>query len=343
MNKLNDKMILKVTDTFDEAAKLYYYNSINEELDNTRVTNYYKETGRLNYYEALLKVISYFLEIDDITSSHLDDDVIIKIQNLFDSLIDEIEKDGLNNEELRKALLLLDIKGFKNLNYSLDIITPDNVGLIIAKIVEAIFGEKKKNILDFNAGVGNLLFTILNNIEGDFSAIAIDNHALMVRVLEAKANLLQSELTVIHQDALDILPHDIDLVVSDIACYDYNNDSFHSPLYDEGVRYFPYLAIEHYLEIPHECTYIYVIDSDFFQKEKNELMKKLIDEKATIKAFVVLPFEMFQNESTTKSLLILENTPCSHSQSDIYMLPSLKKKDPFFKVLGDLLEKIKKN
>lgn len=352
MNKINDKMILKLSDTLHDAAMLYYYGSINEEVDNTRVTNYNLEKGRLNYYESLLQVINYFLEIDDINSSHLEEGTIEKITTLFKKLDQSIEENGLNSEEVRKALLLLDIKGFKNLNYPLDLITPDNVGYIISKIVEAMYKNKKINLLDFNVGVGNLLFTIVNNIDNEVEMVGIDNHALMARVVTSKANLLQEQMVIYHQDALEIIPSGINLVVSDIAAYEYENQDYSSELYDEGVRYFPYLAIEHYLNIKNPCTYIYIIDSDFFSKFGNDKFKNMLGKKATLKAFVTLPPDMFQKESEFKSLLILNNTPRADKEMymyessslgmHMYVLPSLKKKNAFLNKMSDLLNELLK-
>ena len=143
MNKVKESMIIKLTDTFDEAAMLYYHATIDEEIDNTAVTNYDKEKGRLNYYECLCTVIDYFLGIKNIDDSHLDDETKNKITDLFDDLDDEIEENSLNSEEVRRALLLLDIKGFKNLNFSLDIITPDNVAYIVAKLIDKLITKKK--------------------------------------------------------------------------------------------------------------------------------------------------------------------------------------------------------
>lgn len=340
MNRVNDKMILKISDTFHEAAMLYYHGSINEEVDNTRVTNYNLEKGRLNYYESLLQVINYFLDIDDINSSYLEEETIEKITTLFKELDQAIEENGLNSEEVRRALLLLDIKGFKNLNYPLDLITPDNVGYIISKIVEALYKNKKINLLDFNVGVGNLLFTIVNNIDNEVEMVGIDNHALMARVVTSKANLLQEPMVIYHQDALEIIPRGINLVVSDIATYEYENPDYSSELYDAGVRYFPYLAIEHYLGIKNPCTYIYIMDSDFFSKFGSDKLKEILDKKATIKAFVALPQDMFQKESESKSLLILNNTPTQDKHIPIYMLPSLKEKNAFLNTMSDLLNEL---
>ena len=333
MNKVKESMIIKLTDTFDEAAMLYYHATIDEEIDNTAVTNYDKEKGRLNYYECLLTVIDYFLEIKDIEESHLDDETKEKISTLFSDLDEEIEKESLNSEEVRRALLLLDIKGFKNLNFSLDLITPDNVGFIITKLVERLIANKKFSMLDFNFGIGNLAFTVVNNLDKDINLIGIDNHALMSEIAIHKANLMQEDITLFHQDALEYLPKDIDLVISDLATYDYINDNYKSELYDKGVRYFPYLAIEHYLNLQSDTKYIYIIDNNFFSQKGSEDLRKILNEKATMKAFITLPTDMFQSAELGKALLVLENKPSENKNVEIFMLPSIKNKEAFLNTI----------
>lgn len=340
MGKVKESMIIKLTDTFDEAAMLYYHATIDEEIDNTAVTNYDKEKGRLNYYECLLTVIDYFLEIKDIEESHLDDETKEKISTLFSDLDEEIEKESLNSEEVRRALLLLDIKGFKNLNFSLDLITPDNVGFIITKLVERLINKKKFSMLDFNFGIGNLAFTIVNNLDKEVNLIGIDNHSLMSEIAIHKANLMQEDITLFHQDALEYLPKDIDLVVSDLATYDYINDNYKSELYDKGVRYFPYLAIEHYLNLQSDAKYIYIIDNNFFSQKGSEDLRKILNEKATMKAFITLPTDMFQSAELGKALLVLENKPSENKNVEIFMLPSTKNKEAFLNTMAEILQSL---
>lgn len=341
MDKVKENMIIKLTDTLDECAMLYYYATIDEEVDNVRVTNYDKEKGRLNFYESLFPVIDYFLGIKDIDESHLDEETISKIKALFDSLDEEIEKEGLNSEEVRRAFLLLDIKGFKNLNFDLDLITPDNIGIIISKMADVLIQKDKFTLLDPNFGVGNLAFTVVNNLDKEINLIGIDNHALMANVSVHKANLMQVDMEMFHQDALEFIPSDIDLVISDLATYEYYNDSYKSLLYDEGVRYFPYLAIEHYLSLEGDVRYIYVIDNNFFSQKGSDKIKKLIDECASIKAFIALPEDMFLDKTKGKALLILDKQPKDHKQIPIYMLPSTKNKVAFLNTMSDILSQIK--
>ena len=59
--KKSDEVIIKIVDTFDEASKIYYNEAIDEEKDNTSVTNYNIQISRTNYYECLIEMIDYYL------------------------------------------------------------------------------------------------------------------------------------------------------------------------------------------------------------------------------------------------------------------------------------------
>ena len=263
--KISDEIILKIVDTFDEASKIYYYEVIDEEKDNTSVTNYNIQISRTNYYECLLDMIDYFLGNKELNIS---EETLEKIDELFTSLENALDEYNLTNEEMRRALLLLDINGFKHVNYPLDYITPDVVAIICNRLIQSVYQENI-TLLDFNFGIGNLAFYIANNLSQEVGLIGIENHSLLLRVAAKKADLMEQDLVIYHQDALEFIPSDIDVVVSDIATHDYENPNYHSYLYDNNVKYFPYLAIERYLELDKNPLYIYIIDNDFFLKEGN--------------------------------------------------------------------------
>ena len=256
--KKSDEVIIKIVDTFDEASKIYYNEAIDEEKDNTSVTNYNIQISRTNYYECLIEMIDYYLGNKELNIS---EDALNKIDELFSSLDDVLCNHMLTNEEMRRALLLLDINGFKHLNYPLDYITPDVVSVICNHLIQSVY-NKEITILDFNFGVGNLAFYIANNLKQEVKLIGIENHSLLVNVSAHKADMMERELVLYHQDALECIPNSIDVVVSDIATHDYENPNYHSSLYDQNVRYFPYLAIERYLELDNDPLYIYIIDNN---------------------------------------------------------------------------------
>lgn len=339
--KLSDEIILKIVDTFDEASKLYYNVAINEEIDNTSVTNYNLQINRTNYYECLLKMIDYYLgkiELD------IEEEVLSKINSLFDELDDKLEGYPLTNEEMRRALLLLDINGFKHLNFPLCYITPDVIGTICTYLISNLYADKI-NALDFNFGVGNLAFYIVNNLNIDVNLFGVENHSLLVDVSAHKADMMEQELILYHQDALEVLPKDMDVIISDIATNDYENANYHSNLYDEGVRYFPYLAIERYLDLENDPLYIYIIDNNFFEKDDASKFKEMLNEKGHILSLIALPSNFFLNEEDAKSILVLKKKKEGQQElsSAVYMLPKIQEKEAFMKTINDIVEHIKNN
>ena len=122
-NKLTDKKILKLVDTFDECAMLYFDATTNDLIESTSVSNYNVERPHTNFYECLIKVVSYFLDGTELNLH--EEKVEEQIKEKLDDLNKFIEEFGINAEEVRRAFLLLDIKGFKNVNFPLDYITPD--------------------------------------------------------------------------------------------------------------------------------------------------------------------------------------------------------------------------
>lgn len=339
--KLSDEIILKIVDTFDETSKLYYNVAINEEKDNTSVTNYNIYVNRTNYYECLLKMIDYYLGKIEL---NIDEEVQSKIDALFDELDNKLEGYSLTNEEMRRALLLLDINGFKHLNFPLDYITPDVIGTICSYIINNVYSQKI-NLLDFNFGVGNLAFYVANSLKEEANLFGVENHSLLVDVSAHKADMMEQELVLYHQDALEVLPKDMDVILSDIATNDYQNDNYHSYLYDEGVRYFPYLAIERYFDLENNPLYIYIIDNNFFEKKGSEKFKLMLNEKGNILSLIALPSNFFLNQEDAKSILVMtkkkENEP--NVNSSIYMLPNANEKEAFMKTINEIVEHIKQN
>ena len=338
--KKSDEVIIKIVDTFDEASKIYYNEAIDEEKDNTSVTNYNIQISRTNYYECLIEMIDYYLGNKELNIS---EDALSKIDELFSSLDDVLCNHMLTNEEMRRALLLLDINGFKHLNYPLDYITPDVVSVICNHLIQSVY-NKEITILDFNFGVGNLAFYIANNLKQEVKLIGIENHSLLVNVSAHKADMMERELVLYHQDALECIPNSIDVVVSDIATHDYENPNYHSSLYDQNVRYFPYLAIERYLELDNNPLYIYIIDNNFFEKEGSNKFKELIKDKAKIISLVALPENFFIDKQNAKSLLIMKksNDGANQTNSEVFVLPQIDQKDAFMKTIDSIVKVIKK-
>lgn len=337
----NEHIINQIVDILDEATMLHYYGSIDEETENTDVTNYNKERPTTHFYESLFAIIDYFLENKALYVSEEVKKQIDEKLNIFQQMI---EVHSVNSEEMRRALLLLDIKAFKNINFPLDLITPDAIGIIFAKCIDAYFREQKHIVvLDNNFGTGNLMFSIQNHTQVDIKMIGMDNHSLLAQVAAHKANMMMEELDMYYQDALEFPVDGVDAIVSDIANYTYENQNYHSELYNQGIRYFPYLLIEHFFLTTSSRIGFYLINNSFFSQEKSDVFHQYVKQHGKILALITLPIQMFVTPEEAKSILIVSNEMSSVSEMHIFMLPEIKDEQRFFAKLAEIEEFLKES
>jgi hypothetical protein len=330
MNKVDNQKINQLTDLLDYASMLYY------------------EEKEATYLECLSKVLESYMEEVDLP---FDEETIEKLNSVFK----EIDKLDLSVEELRKVFLLLSIKGFKHANFSLDIITPDAVALIVCYLVDSLLKtlEKPKDIvkkysrpikgkyqlLDINYGVGNLALNLLNNLDYPISFVGIESSNILANYANTVNNFMDVDVTLYNQDALSMIVPSADIVMADLASYEYEDPLYSSPLHDEGVNYFPYLAIEKHLNSGHDKTkYVYLIDFDFFEQNGSDLFKKALNEKVGIKALIILPKSFFQ--TSPKAVLILDKE--KKGSTNIVSLPSLENKEEFLRVINEIKRDLEK-
>lgn len=326
--KIDDQKINQLTDLLDYASLLYY--------DEKEVT----------YLDCLSKILESYMEDKPL---NLEEETLEKLNTVFE----EIDKIECNSEELRKVFLLLSIKGFKHANFSLDIITPDAVSLICSYLVESLLKKVDKpkdtvkkyhrpikgkyQILDINYGVGNLILNINNNLDLPIHFTGIESSNVLANYANAINNFMDVDAILYNQDALSLIVPSADVVIADLASYEYEDPLYDSELRKKGVTYFPYLAIEKHLNSGHSKTkYLYLIDFDFFEHSGSGEFKKVLNEKVLIKSLIVLPQSFFQ--TNPKAILILDKE--KRGSTNIVTLPSLKEKDEFLKVITDIKKQL---
>lgn len=334
--KINEKLVLQISDLLDDLCMLYFDATRNEKFESSEVTNYKVQKLHLHYYDCLIKILNVFMNQDNLED--IPENFEKQINEKLKELSSIFENNEINSEELRKALFFLDIKAFKNLHYPIDYITPDAVSYIAYLIASYIIDKKELiYLLDINMGTGNLAFTLANYLDNEVHLIGIDNHELLSQICVLKANFFEQELEMHVGDCLKLVPHEIDLIVSDLATHDYDDPTYHSYLYDKGIKYFPYLAVERYLDLPNKCKMIYLIDNDFFSKPGNLEFKKVIEQKGNILALITMPESFFQNSKQAKSLIIIDNDKHNLSNhTEIFTLPNLNDQTNFKQVMQNI-------
>ena len=257
----------------------------------------YEDIG-LDYLDALIRVGNDLVfEIDE---SRLSEETLSKLDEIYENLRNQ----SFYNEEIRLAWELLLVKGFKHKNLPLNVMTPDTINYLVSVILKDKFEGKKIKIMDTLLGTSNLLQAIANNMNQDSELIGIEKEEHLVKLSEIASNLQNNEMKIYFQDALKEVYDKVDVVVGDLESYDYDKE-VNSVLYEQGIKYFPYLLIEKRLDnIIDDGYFVYVIDNDFFSKEENGVFKSFLQERATLVALIVLPQSIVQEGHVGKSILI---------------------------------------
>ena len=338
--RINNDTINFLTDTIDEIVTHYYNYQNNLNVENISET--VENKIHVTYLEALRDVLEMYMDDCEI---EVDDKNQQIVNELFEQLDEWFANHTVNSEEIRRALLLLNIKGFKQSNYSLDIITPDAVGMVLVHLVNAYFNEGEKiSILDPNCGTGNLMSLLNNYLPNEVEFVGIDNHQILTTLCSAEANFLEMQAQIYYQDALQDCFNNHDILVTDVASYDYDLKNYKSELGDKGIKYFPYLLIEKYLSSKNSINkQIYLIDNDFFEQEGSEIFKDYLQDKAIIKSLIALPKSMFLKEDYTRGILILESKDevNKNQKTGVYILPSLSETEKLNKVLNEIKKDLK--
>ena len=167
---------------------------------------------------------------------------------------------------------------------------------------------------------------------------------MLANLFSTEANFMEMAVQVYYQDALQDAFEDFDILVSDLATYEYDIKNYKSVLANKGIKYFPYLLIEKYLSSPNPVSkQIYIIDNDFFEQNGSDEFKKYLKDKAIIKQLIALPNTMFQEENFTRGILVLEliNDENIHHKTSVYMLPSFTETDKLNQVLKEIKKDLK--
>lgn len=332
---IDDIKINKFFDLANAAIESYYNkaNGLNLENYNETIYNHLEET----YLTCLVKLIKAFLKNEPIDEN-------INVEEYF-TFCDYVKSIQINSEEIRKSLLMLWIQAFKDVDISLDLITPDTVGLIITNLLEVVKPTKKTlRILDPTVGTSNLIAVIANYLNRETTGVGIDSHGGLAELANASLNLMGLDYNIYFQDALQFKYNNFDCLVSDTATYEVEQVLNPSELYKKGVRYFPYLLIENYITIKDMIPYqFYVVDSDFFNQKGSKEFKEVLDQYAYIAQVIVLPQSMFKNPNKTRNIIVIKplDKATNRKSTEITLLPSLYDAEALKKSINEIKNNIK--
>ncbi|WP_018662486.1 class I SAM-dependent methyltransferase [Heyndrickxia acidiproducens] len=230
-----------------------------------------------------------------------------------DQLSGKVDLDKYSREEIRKAYQLAILKGMKENVQANHQMTPDTIGLFMGYfIAKFTSGRRALSILDPAVGTGNLLTTILNQLdEKEITAYGADVDDILIRLAYTGANLLCHDIELFTQDSLTRLFIDpVDIVVCDLPVGYYPNDAgakAYQLKADEGHSYAHHLFIEQSLRYTRPGGYLFfLIPNHLFESKEAPKLHQFLKEEAIIQAILQLPLTLFKNEQSAKSILVLQ-------------------------------------
>jgi len=265
---MNKKNIEIFYDYYDQVADFLYHQY------------------QLTYIEGMNEAFNLLLD-DQVKGTYKPEDMDI-LQSLKSDLIDlEFEK-----EEIRKSVQLGMLKGYKHTYSTNALITPDSIGIFMAYLIQKLTRKDSVHtIFDPVVGSGNLIYTIANQLDGEYHIVGCDNDIIKCNLARNLGDLLEYKNEMFYQDTLTFYHQGFDVVVCDL------------PLHEEGL-YFPYQVINHHLDSLKAGGFFFaLIENDFFEQVGNDIFKQEVDTKAHIFGLIKLSETLFK--SNPKSILIL--------------------------------------
>lgn len=218
-------------------------------------------------------------------------------------------------EDMRKAIQIAILKGMRKSAQPNHQMTPDTLGLLVAHFVEQCFEEQLKqgpiSVVDPALGTGNLLFTVMNALDGNVQSTGVEVDDLLIRLAAATGDLVEQPVTLFRQDALEkLLVDPVDAVVCDLPVGYYPNEEValdYELCAAEGMSYAHHLFIEQSMNYTKEGGFaFFLVPANLFESEQAKQLHKFIKGNAWIQAVIQLPENLFTSRAHEKSILILQ-------------------------------------
>lgn len=242
----------------------------------------------------------------------LQDEVTEFSRKKLDKAYRGIRLEEFSKEEIRKGFQLAILKGMQKHVQPNHQMTPDSIGMFIGYLVSKFAEDKSFRLLDPAVGTGNLLSTVLNQLESrDIDSIGIEIDEVLIRLAYVNANLQRHSVELFNQDSLEPLFVDpADAVICDLPVGYYPNDlraQEYQVKASEGHTYSHHLFIEQSTRYVKEGGYMFfVIPNGLFESEQAPLLHEFIKENILIQGILQLPQSLFKTKNAAKSILILQ-------------------------------------
>ncbi len=244
------------------------------------------------------------------------------------NIIESVKELKLGKEEIRKAFQLAVLKRLKQEGRSNSFITPDTIGVLVSYLVERLaVVPEEPTIFDPLVGTGNLLASVVNNLDRKTTAIGCDIDKECGNLAMALMNMLGEKANIILADTLSLEGVKADIIVTD---FPFSDESEHD--------YFPYKVLEHHYDnLINDGYVVSVIPNDFFDITDTRDYRDSILAKYLAIGLIKLPDDLFKKLG--KSILILRKKTDAKKKNENFLIaeiPSFADQDEFKKTLAHI-------
>lgn len=268
----------------------------------------------VSYVDALIEtgdnLLSQSVHVED---GKPDETQVTVLQQLYQT----VDLQRYDAETIRRAIQLALLKAIHNdrvdPNHQM---TPDSIGLLTAYLIAKLVGTTEKlSILDIAVGTGNLLTTVINQLQPDrtqkIQGYGVDNDDNQLAIAAMSMELQQSPVELFHQDAIDPLV----MPKSTVAIGDFPVGYY--PL-DERVTDFKTKATNghsyvHHLLMERAMSQllpggwgVFLVPTNIFQSQEAQGLLKWMSSAAYLQGLLNLPKNLFLDDQSRKSVVVLQ-------------------------------------
>lgn len=273
------------------------------------------------------------------------EDMSEELQTKLTNELTKVKKDDFEKEEVRKAVQLAILKGMKGATQQQHLITPDSVAMFMGYLTSKLFeGREELKMFDLASGSGNLITSVMNQLEMPLSAYASEVDPTLIQLAVANANLQKNNIEFFHQDSLrPFLMEPVDYVLADLPV-GYYPDDVQAARYqlksEEGHSYSHHLFIEQGLNYVKEGGYLmFIVPNFLFESDQSKALNEYLREHAHIVGMLQLSDSLFKEQKHGKSILILQKKgpeTKNPKQALLVKLPSFKNPEAMSDILAQM-------
>ncbi|MHC5247349.1 class I SAM-dependent methyltransferase [Enterococcus sp. LJL90] len=304
------------------------------------------ENLELSFLEAYSETVENFN--DNFQVRVIDNQPSPEVVAILETAYANLKKLDLSAEEWRQVFQLVLLKGLQKeplqANHQL---TPDSIGFLFVFLVQQLLPQENLRLLDIASGLGNLLLTVVSNLETagkKITVFGVDIDETLLSVAAANTDFLKKSVAYFHQDALqDLLVDPVDAVFGDLPIGYYPNDQKAQEFtvgVKEGHTFAHHLLLEQSMKYVREAGFgLFLLPTNFLETEQGPQLKNWLANEVYLQGMIQLPADLFTSANSRKSIVILQKRGTGAKQAEVLLanLGSLKNAES----MTEFIEKFK--